>query len=129
MGGFKYCWDGRQGRGKTSPNQLSAFDSIKVNLHIIPSAETISGLKNATFFPLKRILVNSFLSACWQGSYARMRSLLYEDGSLSLFSPMLIFFPMGAVLCDLGKVCRVLWARYLGYVGQGRLDTLGKVSR
>jgi hypothetical protein len=45
MGGFKYCWDGHQGRGKTIPNQFSAFDILKLKLHFIPSAETISKLK------------------------------------------------------------------------------------
>ncbi|MDY0014661.1 MAG: hypothetical protein RBS13_00450 [Bacteroidales bacterium] len=54
---------------------------------------------------------------------------LFPDGSLTLFSLMLIFFPMGAILCDLGKVYRVPWAKYQGDVAQGMLGTLGKVPR
>jgi len=42
---------------------------------------------------------------------------------------MLIFFPMGAILFDLGKVCPIPWAKYQGDVGQGMLGTLGKVPR
>jgi len=42
---------------------------------------------------------------------------------------MLIFFPMGAILCDLGKVCLVPWAKYQGDVGQGMSDNLGKVPK
>jgi hypothetical protein len=42
---------------------------------------------------------------------------------------MLIFFPMGAILFDLGKVYRVPWAKYQGDVGQGMLATLRKVPR
>jgi len=54
---------------------------------------------------------------------------LFPDGSLTFFSPMLIFSPMGAILFDLGKVYRVPWARYQGDVAQGILGTLRKVSR
>ncbi len=42
---------------------------------------------------------------------------------------MFIFFPMGAILFDLGKVCLVPWAKYQGDVGQGVSGTLGKVPK
>jgi hypothetical protein len=45
-----------EGNGKTSPDQLSAFDITKINLHIKPSAETFRKLKHATFIPVKRII-------------------------------------------------------------------------
>lgn len=56
VGNLGWLYLTNQGRGKTSPDQLSAFDITKVNLHIKPSAETISRLKQATFIPLDRIV-------------------------------------------------------------------------
>ena len=45
-----------EGNGKTSPDQLSAFDITKINLHIKPSPETFRKLQQATFIPVKRII-------------------------------------------------------------------------
>lgn len=56
IGNLGWLYLTSQGRGKPNPDQLSAFDITKVNLHIKPSAETISRLKQATFIPLDRIV-------------------------------------------------------------------------
>jgi len=74
------------------------------------------------------LLIRAFPSY-WKILQKRKPYQLFPDGSLTFFSPMLIFFPMGAILCDLGKVYRVPWAKYQGDVAQAMLGTLGKVPR